>query len=154
MQLTLRSGATPAVPSSKVTVVGFTQAKYCVSSYAPTSKVSVTGPGSTTATIHTSNLGTGCTQLTVESVCGSAGDRVIAATGIGADGNPATSSATLPPSTGTASCAPSSAAAQSAGGSGGLSHGLGVGLLIGAVLLAVVVAAGALALRRRRASSE
>lgn len=143
---------TPGIPSSTVSVVGFTQAKYCVTNYAPTSRITVAAPAGITATIRTSNVGAGCTRLTIQSVCGSGADRAIVATGIGADGNPATSSATLPPTGDAATCTPTSATRHSSAGGVGLSHGVGLALLVVAAVVAVVVIAGAIAYRRRSSS--
>ncbi|HEX3897583.1 MAG TPA: hypothetical protein VHW74_00305 [Mycobacteriales bacterium] len=140
-------GETPGIPTSTVHVLGPTQVRYCVGGYAPSEPVRLTEAGGAAATIHTNYVGSGCTVIPYDVVCGNAGDAAVA-TGIGADGNPATSTATLTASAGAPTCAPSAVAHASKGG--GLSSGA-IGLLVGVV---VVVLAGvvALVLRRRRSA--
>ena len=52
-------GETPGIPTSTVHVLGPTQVRYCVASYAPNDKVTVTAAGGAEATIHASNVGSG-----------------------------------------------------------------------------------------------
>jgi hypothetical protein len=136
---------TPGVPRSIVHVLGPTQLRYCVTSYAPSGAVKVTEAGRAEATIHTNNVGSGCTVVAYDVVCGNA-DHAAVATGIGADGNPATSSAQLTASTSAPTCSPSAAAHASNGG--GLSSGA-MGLLVGIVVV-VLLGGIAFALKRRR----
>ncbi|HVW81483.1 MAG TPA: hypothetical protein VHB69_11170 [Mycobacteriales bacterium] len=145
-------GQAPGVPSSTVRVTGPTQVRYCVSSYAPSHDVTVTGPRAAIATIHTNYLGTGCTEISYDAVCGG-GDQAVA-TGIGADGNPATSAATLTAPAGTPTCAHTGAGHASGAGAGGGLSGTEVGVLV--VVIAVVAAGAAalaLAVRRRRSAA-
>jgi hypothetical protein len=139
-------GETPGVPTSTVHVLGPTQLRYCVASYAPSAAVRVTEAGGVKATIHTNNVGSGCTLMAYDVVCGSA-DHSAVATGIGADGNPATSSATLTASAGAPTCSPSAVAHASNGG--GISGGA-IGVLVGIVVVVVLGIVGAVLLRRKR----
>jgi hypothetical protein len=142
---TSHHGATPGVPTSTVQVLGPTQLRYCVSGYAASDTVRVTEPGGAEATIHTNNVGSGCTLVASDVVCGNARQAAVAV-GIGADGNPATSSATLTASAGASTCSPSPVAHASKGG--GLSSGA-IGVLVGVVVV-VVLGGLAFALARRR----
>ena len=138
---------TPAIPSSTVRVVGPTQLKYCVSSYAPSARVTVTEAGGATATIHTNNVGAGCTVIAFDAVCGDGHSAV--ATGVGADGNPATSSASPAPSTG-ATCSPAPTTHHAVAGGGASSFA--IGLLIGVIGAVLLAGAGFLIVRRRRSA--
>ncbi|HWA65685.1 MAG TPA: hypothetical protein VG899_04875 [Mycobacteriales bacterium] len=143
-----RHAQTPGVPRSTTHVLGPTQLRYCVRSYAPSSPVSVAEPNGDTVSIHTNNVGAACTVLPYDVVCGGAG-RAVVATGVGADGNPATSSATPATLARPATCAPTPSAHAAAGG------GLSTASTVLIVVAAVVVAGGlalALLLRRRRAA--
>jgi hypothetical protein len=142
---------TPGIPASSITVVGPTQLKYCVTSYAPSRPVTVTEAGGTTASIQTDNVGAGCTLLPYQLACTSSTDRSAVATGVGADGNPATSSATVSATAGSASCAPTiSASGHSLPGRGLSDNHLG--LLLGVVGLVLGAVAVGIMLRRRRST--
>jgi hypothetical protein len=143
--MTSHHAPTPGVPASSVHALDPTQLRYCVTNYAPNALVKVTETSGAAATIHTSNVGSGCTRVPYDVVCGNSG-RIVVATGVGADGNPATSSATLTASAGAPTCSPSAVAHSSNGG--GLS-GTGMGVLV-AVILAVILAGVAITLTVRR----
>jgi hypothetical protein len=88
------TGSSPGLPASVVTPLNAHSVRYCVSSYAPNAVVAVRDERTgRTVTIHTNHLGSGCTDLPVAAICGSASIQTIVATGTGADGNPATSRA-------------------------------------------------------------
>jgi hypothetical protein len=128
--MTSHHAPTPGVPASNVHALDPTQLRYCVTNYAPNALVKVTETSGAAATIHTSNVGSGCTRVPYDVVCG----------------NPATSSATLTASAGAPTCSPSAVAHSSHGG--GLS-GTGTGVLV-AVILAVILAGVAITLTVRR----
>jgi hypothetical protein len=131
-----------------VTVAGFTQVRYCVTDYAPGSRVSVTSPNGGDVAIRTSNVGAGCTVLPYQSVCDSSASRTIVAVGTGADGNPATSSATVANLAGAPSCSAAPRPHDAAKGSG--ISGLALGVLGGVAGLAVLAALALFVVRRRR----
>ncbi|MGN6474193.1 MAG: hypothetical protein ACTHK4_11180 [Mycobacteriales bacterium] len=144
----------PAVPTSTVKA-GHQGVSYCVSGYAPSRSVVVRNERTgASATIHANNHGAGCGRVP-GFACGQGdGDRVIAL-GTGADGNPATSSATItaadaPGCVTSAQAAPSSSASST----GNLLSGADLVLLgvAGAVLLALAAVA-VVAVRRRRAGA-
>ena len=146
----LSGGALP-VPSSTTAVDG-ARVKYCVSGYAPDKIVRVGSPASgLQRRIHTGIDGTGCTSLPTQTRCGQPVHRSVVATGIGADGNPATSSATLVERANPATCSPASPGRHdsTAGGRVSLS---GAGLVLLAVIGVAVLAIAAVVvveLRRR-----
>lgn len=81
------SSATPGVPTS--TIQGNT---YCVSNYAPNSDVVVVNQlTGATSTIHTDANGSGCTTIPIRRACATSTTQTIVASGVGADGHPATS---------------------------------------------------------------
>lgn len=138
---------TPSIPSSTARILGPTQLKYCVTSYAPSEPVTVTEAGRTTATIHTNNVGAGCTVIAFDTVCGDG--HLAVATGVGADGNPATSSASPAAAVGT-TCSPAPTKHHAVAG-GGVSS-FAVGLLIGVIGAVLLAGAGFLLIRRRRSA--
>jgi hypothetical protein len=141
---------TPGVPTSTVKAGAGSSVRYCVTEYAPNGRVVVRDERTgSAAVIHTNNRGSGCTGLARAVRCGAA-ERVVA-TGTGADGSPATSTATLGPRA-AAGCGGSGEGGSSSASSDAGQMSGGDALLLGVagavlVLLAIV---GALAMRRRR----
>lgn len=138
------------VPTSTMTVDG-NDLKYCVTGYAPNRDVTVAEAGAAPVTLHTHISGAGCTQLPGHAQC----DRVVVtsavATGTGADGNPATSRASLREPPDPANCSPTgSGSGHPAAAGGGSLSGAEIGLwtLLGVLVLALLTA-GVAALRRR-----
>jgi hypothetical protein len=144
---TLAAG-TPSVPSSTVKTVTGHGARYCVTHYAPNERVTVrVESAAVAAAIHTNNRGAGCTSVPVSAPCGHG--QVVVATGTGADGNPATSRATVVPRAGSG-CAQGQAAAGSAGQAGSLSGGDAALLGVAGAIMVMLAVVGATVIRRRR----
>jgi hypothetical protein len=148
----LASGHSLGVPASSMTRDG-QQVKYCVTGYAPDRVVKIAVHGSdTTLKLRTHISGSGCTKLPARSECGRVVVQSAVATGIGADGNPATSSAALREPSNPATCPPTTPATHhpsTAGGRVSLS-GAGIALLsvLGIAVLGIL-GIGLAALRRR-----
>jgi hypothetical protein len=145
----------PGVPISTATVVDG-QVKYCVSGYAPRQSVVVVHSSARVQTrFRTGFRGSGCSSWSVPQGCSRPVEDAAVATGVGADGNPATSTATVrAPLSPTCSASPVPVHHDSAlGGSVSLSSA-GI-LLIGvaAIALAGLIVIGLVAARRRRSSS-
>jgi hypothetical protein len=143
----------PGVPTSTVTVQGG-QVTYCVTGYAPRKAVAVDDPAARIhVRLHTGIRGVGCTSWPAPTGCDQSAAGTAVATGLGADGNPATSSATVQVPL-SATCAPSPAATHrhsALGGSVSLSSAGIVLLVVAGVALISVVVIGLVAGRRRRA---
>jgi hypothetical protein len=150
--MTLMAGHGPSVPTSTTTVAG-AQVKYCVSGYAPGHTVRVDDARDAVHTqIRTGFRGTGCATWQAPTGCDHAPVDAAVAVGVGADGNPATSSATAQLAANpTCSASPATVHRHSAlGGSVSLSSAGVVLLVVAGVALIGIVVVSAVALRRRR----
>jgi hypothetical protein len=147
-------GQGPGVPTSTVSIVSG-QVKYCVSGYASEHAVLVVDTARRVDTrLRTGFRGSGCITWQAPQGCARLADSAVA-TGVGADGNPATSTAVWhAPMTSTCAVSPTPTRARSAlDGSVSLS---GAGLLLlavaGVALLGTIVV-GVVAVRRKRLSA-
>lgn len=148
----LAASGSPGLPASTMTDDG-NHVKYCVSGYAPDRPVTIVEERiDLTVRVRTHIDGSACTHLPARSVCGQVIERSAVATGIGADGNPATSRATLKERPDPATCPPIPPREHhpsTAGGRISLS-GAGVALLaVVGVAIFGLLAVGVVALRRR-----
>lgn len=147
------TGPTVGVPTSTMTFDG-TQAKYCVAGYAPDRVVTINDAADRLqVTVRTHISGAGCTELPAHAVCGHAVRQSAVATGVGADGNPATSRATVSERAAPATCPPTASPTHHASTAGGRVSLSGAGLVllvVAGVALLGIAALGTLALRRRR----
>lgn len=149
--------ATPGVPTSTTGVMGEHFVRYCVKNYAPDSTVTVTNERTgATVTIHTNGNGAGCAEVPIKRGC-RAVRQVIVASGIDANGKPASSRAVVvaPPTPSLCQAAAQHNHGSGAGsgtGSGSLAFtgatGIMMMLAIGIVL--IIVGSAALAAARRR----
>lgn len=143
----------PGVPSSSVTTYGAKTAHYCVTDYAPNAAVAVhndmTGAK---ASIQTNHRGSGCTDVPVEVDCGQRVKQTIVATGVGADGNPGTSTvaANVPGNIG--DCAGKLAGDDKSATTGLTGSDIAL-IAIGGVALAGLIGGGVVSRRRRRSAS-
>jgi hypothetical protein len=144
---------TPGVPTSAVSTFGDGTAHYCVTGYAANAPVAVRNEKTgDSASIRTNHRGAGCTDVRVKVECGQLTAQSIVATGVGADGNPGTSSARAAVPGNIAPCAPSDGSRAPSEDTSSLSStakaviaGAGAG---GLALVAVAV----ILLRRRRSA--
>jgi hypothetical protein len=146
----MAGSATPGVPTSTTGVMGEHFVRYCVKGYAPNSTVTVTNElTGATVTIHTNRGGRGCAEVPLKRGC-HAISQTIVASGTGADGNPASSTAvvTAPPTH--SLCAASGSKSGSLAFTG--SSIIIPALLIGIVLIMIGTAAVAAARRRTGAT--
>lgn len=149
------AGGAPGVPTSTIKPAADHSARYCVSRYAPNRPVTVRNErAGATTTLHTNNRGSGCTHVPGFECGRSGGDRVVAV-GTGADGNPATSSATVTTADAPGCATLGRSLPSTTGDHGRLLSGAGAVLLgvAGAVVIALA-AIGVVAIRRRRAAPE
>jgi len=131
-------------PTGTVGVLGQHFVKYCVKHFKPHSTVTVTNVTTgATVTIHTNGNGAGCTQVPIKRACKPLTEKIVA-TGIGADGKPATVHSTVNVPATKSLCNSSS---------GGTLPFTGSEIIITGVILGVVLIVGGAALtvvRRRR----
>jgi hypothetical protein len=148
----LASGGAPGVPTSTMASDGH-NVRFCVSNYAPDRVVTVTdSEASVPIKLRTHISGAACTDLPAHTECGRLITRSAVATGIGADGNPAVSRATLKEVANPATCPPTQAPTHHTSTAGGRVSLSGAGIaLLSVVGLAVLgmLAIGLVALRRR-----
>lgn len=143
----------PGVPTSTVHGLGDGTAHYCVADYAPNRIASVRNEQTGASTsIRTNNRGSGCTDVPIAAKCGDGAAQTIVAAGVGADGNPGTSSATVTLPEGSPACAGSSSRSGGPTRSAGPIRltGVNIALLsVGGVALVGLVVVGIVLVRRR-----
>jgi hypothetical protein len=147
--------SSPGVPTSTVSTFGAESAHYCVTDYAPNATVSVHNDTTgATASILVNHRGSGCTDVPVDVSCGERVTQLIVATGVGADGNPGTSSARaeVPGNIGRCAGSPAGRADSGSSQSSSLSTTAITLLAVGGVLVIGLGGGGIVLVRRRRSA--
>jgi hypothetical protein len=150
------AGSSPGVPASTVTTFGAESAHYCVTAYAPNATISVRNEKTgAVASLHTNHKGSGCADVPVDVTCGERVSQLIVATGVGADGNPGTSSARadVPGNIGRCVGSPAGRADSGSSQSSSLSAPAITLLAVGGVLVIGLCGGGLVLARRRRSAA-